>query len=81
MSKNNIKPAFPSSLPKLTMVGMGLLCTQIIFGAFVAGKDAGMIHNYWPNMNPSEFIATRIFTEGGILNNFNSFTVTLPTLL
>jgi cytochrome c oxidase assembly protein subunit 15 len=58
--------SFNPSLLKLTWAGLILLSIQIIFGAFVAGKDAGMIHNYWPNMNPGEFISANVFQSNSL---------------
>ncbi len=61
---------FPKKLYTLTWVGLILLAIQIIFGAFVAGKDAGMIHNFWPNMNPGEFISPAAFSFDSLWDNF-----------
>ena len=67
--ENSIEPSFLTLLPKATWIGLFLLSIQIVFGAFVAGKDAGMIHNYWPNMNPGEFISSEIFSTSSLLNS------------
>lgn len=61
MQAKDRTPIFPKKLYKLTWFGLIILAIQIVFGAFVAGKDAGMIHNFWPNMNPGEFISPEIF--------------------
>lgn len=61
--------SFNPQLTKATWLGLLLLSVQIIFGAFVAGKDAGMIHNYWPNMNPGEFISGEIFNSSSLLDS------------
>lgn len=61
---------FPKKLYTLTWYGLILLAIQIIFGAFVAGKDAGMIHNFWPNMNPGEFISPLVFSSDSLWDNF-----------
>ena len=66
---STMKATFNAVLPKLTWLGLILLSIQIIFGAFVAGKDAGLIHNYWPNMNPGEFISATIFENDSLLSN------------
>jgi cytochrome c oxidase assembly protein subunit 15 len=52
----------PKNLVSWTWGGLFVLGLQIVFGAFVAGKDAGMIHNFWPNMNPGEFISPIVFS-------------------
>lgn len=41
-----MKPFRRWSVALLVMVGL-----QIMYGAFVAGKDAGLMHNTWPLMN------------------------------
>ena len=61
-------PKFINSLPFATWVGLVLLSIQIIYGAFVAGKDAGMIHNFWPNMNPGEFISSELFNSSSLIH-------------
>ena len=58
----NLNVTIPNSLKKTTLITFILLGIQIIFGAFVAGKDAGMIHNFWPNMNPDEFISPEVYS-------------------
>ena len=47
-----------------------VLILQIVYGAFVAGKDAGKIHNFWPHMNPGEFISSAAFDVAPFLHNF-----------
>ncbi len=44
-------------------VGMAVLLIQIIWGAFVAGLDAGWIHNHWPLMNEGKLIHETVYTE------------------
>tara|TARA_B100000768_G_scaffold52338_1_gene50876 strand:+ start:1094 stop:2107 length:1014 start_codon:yes stop_codon:yes gene_type:complete len=44
-------------------VGLTILVIQIIWGAFVAGLDAGWIHNHWPLMNDGELIHQSVTTE------------------
>jgi cytochrome c oxidase assembly protein subunit 15 len=68
MQKDETPPSLTPQLKKLTWFTLGLLAIQIIFGAFVAGKDAGTIHNFWPHMNPGEFISPEIFS-GSLINN------------
>ena len=40
-----------------------LLIIQIIWGAFVAGLDAGFIHNYWPLMSDGKLIHETVYIE------------------
>ncbi|QED37446.1 heme A synthase [Antarcticibacterium arcticum] len=47
----------------LVRVGMIILLVQIIWGAFVAGLDAGLIHNTWPMMNEGKLIHETVYIE------------------
>ncbi|MFC5044570.1 COX15/CtaA family protein [Aquimarina hainanensis] len=47
----------------LLRVGLVILIIQIIYGAFVAGLDAGFLHNHWPLMNDGQFIHEAVFIE------------------
>ncbi len=47
----------------LVRVGLGVLLLQIIYGAFVAGLDAGFIHNHWPMMNDGKFMHETVYIE------------------
>jgi len=40
-----------------------ILLIQIIYGAFVAGLDAGFIHNHWPMMSEGKFIHETVYSE------------------
>lgn len=40
----------------LIIVSYSILIIQIIYGAFVAGLKAGLLHNHWPLMNEGKFI-------------------------
>lgn len=51
------------SFRNLVRAGMAILLLQIIWGAFVAGLDAGLIHNTWPAMNEGKFIHETVYTE------------------
>lgn len=44
-------------------LGMVILLLQIIWGAFVAGLDAGLIHNTWPLMNEGKLIHETVYIE------------------
>jgi cytochrome c oxidase assembly protein subunit 15 len=58
-SKKQINTRFRN----LIRVGLVILVIQIIWGAFVAGLDAGWIHNHWPLMNDGELIHQSVTTE------------------
>ncbi len=47
----------------LVRIGMGILLIQIVWGAFVAGLDAGLIHNTWPTMNEGKIIHETVYIE------------------
>ncbi len=44
-------------------VGLVILLIQIVWGAFVAGLDAGWIHNTWPTMNEGKWIHETVYIE------------------
>ena len=47
----------------LIRFGLAVLLLQIIYGAFVAGLDAGFIHNHWPMMNEGKFMHETVYIE------------------
>jgi len=47
----------------LIRLGLGILVVQIIWGAFVAGLDAGWIHNHWPLMSDGKLIHETVTIE------------------
>ncbi|TJY32856.1 COX15/CtaA family protein [Pontimicrobium aquaticum] len=50
---------------------LAVLILQIIYGAFVAGLDAGFIHNHWPMMSEGKFIHETVYIEQSpFLKNF-----------
>ena len=50
---------------------MAILLIQIIWGAFVAGLHAGLIHNTWPMMNEGKLIHETVYIEQSpLLRNF-----------
>ena len=57
------KKEINTSFRNLIRVGLVILVIQIIWGAFVAGLDAGWIHNHWPLMNDGELIHQSVTTE------------------
>jgi cytochrome c oxidase assembly protein subunit 15 len=52
-----------SSFRNIIRIGLVVLVIQIIWGAFVAGLDAGWIHNHWPLMNDGQLIHETVTTE------------------
>ena len=57
------KKQINKSFRNLIRWGLAVLLLQIIYGAFVAGLDAGWIHNHWPMMSEGEFIHETVYTE------------------
>ncbi|WP_298790827.1 COX15/CtaA family protein [uncultured Allomuricauda sp.] len=48
-----------------------VLVLQIIWGAFVAGLDAGFIHNHWPMMSEGKLIHQTVYIEQQpVIRNF-----------
>lgn len=47
----------------LVRLGLFILIVQIIYGAFVAGLDAGWIHNHWPMMSEGKFMHQTVYIE------------------
>tara|TARA_R110000787_G_scaffold41071_16_gene101659 strand:+ start:11116 stop:12129 length:1014 start_codon:yes stop_codon:yes gene_type:complete len=65
------KKAINTSLRNLIRITYILLIIQIIWGAFVAGLDAGFLHNHWPLMNDGKLIHETVYTEQSpLLKNF-----------
>jgi cytochrome c oxidase assembly protein subunit 15 len=50
-------------LQKIARIALVFLLIQIIYGGFVAGLNAGLIHNHWPLMSDGEFIHESVFIE------------------
>lgn len=66
-NKKNINKPFRN----LLRIGFAVLLLQIIYGAFVAGLDAGFIHNHWPLMSDGKFIHETVYIEQNpIYKNF-----------
>ncbi len=55
--------AAPASLKPLAVVALALLFSQIMFGAFTAGLDAGYAFSSWPLMGNALFPAGVAFIE------------------
>ncbi len=50
-------------LKKLARYTLAILLVQIIYGGFVAGLNAGLVHNHWPLMSDGQFIHDSVFLE------------------
>ena len=60
-----------TSLRSIARVALVILLIQIIYGGFVAGLNAGLVHNHWPLMSDSQFIHDSVFIEqSSLLKNF-----------
>ncbi|MBZ4044242.1 COX15/CtaA family protein [Flavobacterium hibisci] len=59
--ERNINKILP--LRKIARYALVALLIQIIYGGFVAGLNAGLIHNHWPLMSDGEFIHESVFIE------------------
>ncbi|HEY4618414.1 MAG TPA: COX15/CtaA family protein [Flavobacterium sp.] len=57
------KTAVILPLRNLARVALVFLVIQIIYGGFVAGLNAGLIHNHWPMMSDGQFIHDSVFLE------------------
>ncbi len=51
------------SLKNIARIAMVVLIIQIIYGGFVAGLNAGLVHNHWPLMSDGQFIHDSVFIE------------------
>ncbi len=50
-------------LRKIARIAMVVLILQIIYGGFVAGLNAGLIHNHWPLMSEGKLIHETVWIE------------------
>ena len=50
-------------LQKIARLALIFLLLQIIYGGFVAGLNAGLIHNHWPMMSDGQFIHDSVYLE------------------
>lgn len=65
------KKTINRSFRNLVRLSLGILILQIIYGAFVAGLDAGFIHNHWPMMSEGKFIHETVYIEQSpVIKNF-----------
>lgn len=51
------------SLQKIGQIALIILLIQIIYGGFVAGLNAGLVHNHWPMMSDGQFFHESITIE------------------
>lgn len=58
-----IKREIQKKFRNLLRLGLTFLLIQIIWGAFVAGLDAGWIHNHWPLMGDGKWIHETVTIE------------------
>ncbi|WP_250432792.1 COX15/CtaA family protein [Hanstruepera flava] len=66
-----IKKTINVKFRNLIRLGLAVLLVQIIYGAFVAGLDAGFIHNHWPFMSEGKLIHETVYTEQvPVIKNF-----------
>ncbi|WP_223033150.1 COX15/CtaA family protein [Hanstruepera marina] len=66
-----IKKTIQVKFRNLIRLGLAVLLIQIIYGAFVAGLDAGFIHNHWPFMSEGKLIHETVYTEQvPVIKNF-----------
>ncbi|WP_418501295.1 COX15/CtaA family protein [Flagellimonas sp.] len=60
-----------TKIRNLIRAGLAVLLLQIIWGAFVAGLDAGFIHNHWPLMNEGKLMHETVYIEHQpVIKNF-----------
>jgi heme a synthase len=58
---NRNKAVIP--LRDLARIALLFLLIQIIYGGFVAGLNAGLIHNHWPLMSDGQFLHESVILE------------------
>lgn len=51
------------TLRKYARIAIVFLVIQIIYGGFVAGLNAGLIHNHWPLMSDGQFLHESVILE------------------
>lgn len=51
------------ALRTLSRFALAILLVQIIYGGFVAGLNAGLVHNHWPLMSDGKFIHESVWLE------------------
>lgn len=58
-----IRKVIDDKFKNFIKVTLTILVIQIVYGAFVAGLDAGFIHNHWPLMSNGKFIHETVYIE------------------
>ena len=51
------------SLQNIARFSLTFLLIQIVYGGFVAGLNAGLIHNHWPMMSDGQFLHESVLLE------------------
>ena len=65
------KKSINKKLRNFIRISLAVLLLQIIYGAFVAGLDAGFIHNHWPMMSEGQFMhETVLIEQNPVYKNF-----------
>ncbi|SNZ00280.1 COX15/CtaA family protein [Flagellimonas pacifica] len=65
------KKEINKNIRNLIGIALVVLIIQIVWGAFVAGLDAGFIHNHWPMMSEGKLIHETVYIEQRpVVNNF-----------
>jgi len=59
------------AIKRMAVVIVGLVVTQIVLGAFVAGLKAGLIYNTWPTMD-GQWVPSNYWTTPAYLSFFES---------
>ena len=59
---NKTETLYPQ-LKEIAQIALFVLIIQIIWGGFVAGLNAGLIHNHWPLMSDGQFFHESILLE------------------
>nr|WP_321223259.1 COX15/CtaA family protein [uncultured Psychroserpens sp.] len=57
------KKTIEKGIRNFVRISLVVLIIQIIYGAFVAGLDAGFIHNHWPMMSEGKFMHETVYIE------------------
>lgn len=52
-----------NKLRNIARIALAVLLIQIIYGGFVAGLNAGLIHNHWPLMSDGQLVHDSVFIE------------------
>ena len=66
-------------LQKIARVALIILLVQIIYGGFVAGLNAGLIHNSWPMMADGKFIIPMRSIKEIVMYSNSRLKIILPT--